>query len=62
MLLPGLHPGTAGTSFTFLLLTNPGQLSGAYATILNEIFNGGTEMWVLNYNNAGGFVSDGHAD
>ena len=55
LLNPAYNPAV-GTSFTFLLL-NQGQLTGSYATILNDIFNGGTEMWVVNYNNAGGFVS-----
>jgi len=54
LLQSGYNPAV-GTSFTFLLL-NPGQLSGTYANILNDIFNNGTEMWVVNYNNAGGFV------
>jgi fibronectin-binding autotransporter adhesin len=55
LLKSGYNPAV-GTSFTFLLL-NPGQLSGTYATILNDIFNGGTEKWIVNYNDAGGFVS-----
>ncbi|MGA9567705.1 MAG: S-layer family protein, partial [Candidatus Korobacteraceae bacterium] len=53
-----LHAGynpAVGTSFTYLLL-NPGQLSGTYSNILNDIFNGGTEKWVVNYNDAGGYV------
>jgi hypothetical protein len=54
MLLPGYNP-TVGTSFTFLL-TNPGQLSGAYATILNQIFNGGTEKWLVSYNYGSGYA------
>ena len=54
LLQPGYNPAV-GTSFTYLLL-NPGQLSGTYSNILNDIFNGGTEMWVVNYNNAGGYV------
>jgi hypothetical protein len=54
LLKSGYNPAV-GTSFTYLLL-NPGQLSGTYATILNDIFNGGTEKWVVNYNDAGGFV------
>ena len=44
-----------GTSFTFLF-TNPNQLSGTYSTILNDIFNGGTEKWVVNYNYLAGDV------
>ena len=55
LLQSGYNPAV-GTSFTYLLL-NPGQLTGTYATILNDIFNGGTEKWVVNYNDAGGFVS-----
>ena len=39
LLKSGYNPAV-GTSFTFLLL-NPGQLSGTYSTILNDIFNGG---------------------
>jgi len=54
LLQSGYNPAV-GTSFTYLLL-NPGQLSGTYATILNDIFNGGTEKWVVNYSDAGGFV------
>jgi hypothetical protein len=54
MLKSGYNPAV-GTSFTYLLL-NPGQLYGTYSTILNDIFNGGTEKWVVNYNNAGGYV------
>ncbi|HZM12065.1 MAG TPA: PEP-CTERM sorting domain-containing protein, partial [Candidatus Limnocylindrales bacterium] len=55
LLQTGYNPAV-GTSFTFLLL-NPNQLSGTYASIVNDIFNGGTEKWVVNYNDAGGFVS-----
>ncbi len=54
MLQTGYNPAI-GTSFTFLL-TNPGQLSGAYATILNQIFNGGTEKWMLSYNYGAGYA------
>jgi hypothetical protein len=54
LLMSGYNPAV-GTSFTYLL-TNPGQLSGTYATILNDIFNGGTEKWLVNYNDAGGYV------
>ncbi len=44
-----------GSTYTFLNFT-PGELSGVFANIENDIFNGGTEMWVVDYNNAGGFV------
>ena len=54
LLQSGYNPAV-GTSFTYLLLS-PGQLTGTYSTILNDIFNGGTEMWVVNYNDAAGYV------
>ena len=54
LLMPGYYP-TVGESFTFLL-TNPGQLSGTYSTVLNDIFNGGTEKWLVNYNYLAGDV------
>jgi hypothetical protein len=55
LLQSGYNPAV-GTTFTYLLL-NPGGLSGTYANILNDIFNGGTEKWLVNYNDAGGYVS-----
>ncbi len=54
LLQSGYNPAV-GTSFTFLLL-NPGQLSGTYASILNDIFNGGTEKWLVNYDDVNGLV------
>ena len=54
LLQTGYNPAV-GTSFTFLL-TNPGQLSGAYATILNQIFSGGTEKWLVSYNYGSGYA------
>jgi hypothetical protein len=54
LLNPAYNPAI-GTSFTFLL-TNPGQLTGSYATILNDIFNGGTEKWLVTINGSGGYA------
>jgi hypothetical protein len=54
LLKPGFNP-TVGTEFTFLT-ANPGELSGSFASILNDDFNGGTEKWVVVYNDAGGYV------
>ncbi len=54
LLQSGYNPAV-GTSFTFLLL-NPGQLSGTYSSILNDIFNGGTEKWLVNYDDVNGLV------
>jgi hypothetical protein len=31
-------------------------LSGSYATILNDIFNGGTEKWLITINGSGGYA------
>ncbi len=39
-----------------LLVFTPGLLSGTFDTILNQTFNGGTEMWLVNYDNANGYV------
>ncbi len=55
VLLQGGFNPVVGSTYTFLNFT-PGELSGVFANIENDIFNGGTEMWVVDYNNAGGFV------
>jgi hypothetical protein len=44
-----------GSTFKFLNFT-PGDLTGTFANTENDIFNGGTEKWVVDYDNAGGFV------
>jgi hypothetical protein len=54
LLKSGYNP-MVGTSFTYLL-TNPGALSGTYSTILNDIFNGTSEKWVISYNYMAGDV------
>ena len=50
----GGEPGV-GSTFQFLLF-NPGSLSGTFASIQNDIFAGGTEKWVVIYNDSGGYV------
>ena len=54
LLQNGYNPAV-GSTFEFLLF-NPGALSGTFASIQNDIFNGGTEKWVVVYNDAGGYV------
>jgi len=54
LLKAGFNP-TVGSEFT-ILTANPGQLSGTFANILNDIFNGGTEMWAVNYDYADGLL------
>ena len=44
-----------GSSYDFITFT-PGGLAGTFASIQNDVFNGGAEKWVLLYNNAGGYV------
>ena len=54
LLDPGYNPAV-GSTYEFLLFS-PGALSGTFASIQNDIFNGGTEKWVVVYNDAGGYV------
>ena len=54
LLQSGFNP-TPGTTYKFFLL-QPGGLSGEFATVENDYFNGGSEYWALDYNNAQGFV------
>jgi hypothetical protein len=35
---------------------SPSGLTGNFATIQNDVFNNGTEMWLVTYDNAGGIV------
>ena len=37
-------------------LFTPGQLNGVFANIQNDIFNNGSEKWLVNYDNANGFA------
>ena len=54
MLDPGFNPAI-GSTYQFLLF-QPDELSGMFASIQNLYFNNGTEKWLVNYNNAGGYV------
>jgi hypothetical protein len=54
LLDPGYNPAI-GSTFKFLTF-NPGALSGQFASIQNDIFNGGAEEWVLIYSNTGGYI------
>ena len=55
VLLQGGYNPAVGSMYKFLL-ANPGQINGTFASILNDIFNGGTEKWLVTYDNADGFV------
>ena len=44
-----------GSTYDIITFT-PGSLNGTFSGILNSIFNSGTEKWVLNYSNSGGYV------
>ena len=55
ILLQGGYNPAVGSMYKFLL-ANPGQISGTFSSILNDIFNGGTEKWLVDYDNADGFV------
>jgi fibronectin-binding autotransporter adhesin len=55
ILLQGGYNPAVGSMFKFLNFTS-GDLSGMFANIENDIFNGGTEKWVVTYDNADGFV------
>ena len=53
LLQNGYDPAN-GTMIKFLNFT-PGELNGTFASILNQTFNNGTQMWTLDSNNALGF-------
>ena len=55
ILLQGGYNPAVGSMYKFLL-ANPGQVNGAFASILNGVFNSGTEKWLVTYDNAEGFV------
>ena len=54
LLKPGFNPAV-GSTYKFLF-ANAGQINGTFASILNDFFNGGTEQWMVNYDNADGYV------
>ncbi len=54
LLDPSFNP-TVGSMFKFFTF-NPGALSGTFATIQNDVFNNGTEKWLITYDNVDGYV------
>jgi hypothetical protein len=54
ILQSGFNP-TLGTSYEILVGT-PGEIFGTWSLVLGDIFNGGTEKWLINYDNTLGFV------
>ena len=53
LLDPGFNPAI-GSTYRFILF-QPGELSGTFASIQNDYFNG-TEKWLVIYDNADGYV------
>ncbi len=54
LLEPGYDP-TVGSTYKFLTFL-PGGLTGEFASIQNQFFNGGSEMWLVLYDNSDGWV------
>jgi filamentous hemagglutinin len=55
ILLQGGFNPAVGSTYDIILMS-PGGLSGAFATILNQVFNGGSEIWQITYDNVNGDV------
>jgi hypothetical protein len=55
IMLQGGYDPSNGSQFKFLNFT-ANELTGSFSTVENTTFNGGTQMWVLNYNPMLGFV------
>jgi hypothetical protein len=55
ILLQGGFNPAIGSTYDIILFS-PGGLTGVFATIQNQIFNGGTEIWQITYDNANGDV------
>jgi hypothetical protein len=55
ILLQGGFKPAVGSAYDLILFT-PGDLTGTFSNIQNDIFNNGTEMWLLTYDNSGGLV------
>lgn len=53
-LASGFNP-TVGSSYDIITFTS-GDLNGTFASVLNSVFNNGTEKWTVIYNNSGGYV------
>ena len=54
LLKQGFNP-RVGSIFQFLF-ANPGQVGGTFGNIQNDCFNGGTECWLVTYDNTDGIV------
>lgn len=55
LLANGFDP-TIGSTYDIITFT-PGDLTGAFTSVLNRDFNNGADYWVVNHNSAGGYVS-----
>ena len=56
ILLQGGFNPAVGKMYQFLIGVAPGQLNGTFGSVLNDVFNGGTEKWLVTYDNADGYV------
>jgi len=54
LLQGGFNPAV-GSTYKFLF-ANPGEISGTFSSILNDLFNDGTERWLVDYDNGDGYV------
>jgi hypothetical protein len=55
ILLQGGFNPAVGSTYDIILFS-PGGLTGVFATIQNQIFNNGTEIWQITYDNTNGDV------
>jgi hypothetical protein len=55
ILLQGGFNPAVGSTYDIILFS-PGGLTGVFATIQNQIFNGGSEKWLVTYDNTNGDV------
>jgi hypothetical protein len=55
ILLQGGFNPAVGSTYD-IILVSPGGLTGVFATIQNQIFNGGSEIWQITYDNTNGDV------
>ncbi len=53
-LASGFNP-SIGTSYDIITFTS-GDLTGTFSSVLNNIFNNGTEKWTVIYSDSGGYV------
>ncbi len=55
ILLQGGYDPSVGSSYKFIL-TSANGVNGVFSNIENDIFNSGTEKWLVDYDSADGYV------